>query len=65
MIILLKLSSHESMDQDKTYRIFHKQIYSKYDMKQCNNDLQLYMLSLIKSKNGYNMDDVYNVIHWY
>ena len=25
-------------------------IYSEYDMKHCNNDLQLYMLSLIKSK---------------
>ena len=23
------------------------------------------MLSLIKKVNGYNMDDVYNVIHWY
>ena len=35
MRTILKLSSCEYMDQEKTYRRFHKQIYSEYDMKQC------------------------------
>ena len=51
---VLKLSSQESMDQDKTYRPrqnlqkIPQTIYSEYDMKQCNNELHMYMLPLIK-----------------
>ena len=38
----------------------------RIEMKQCKKmGRSCIMLSLIKKVNGYNLDNVYNVIHWY
>ena len=50
--ILLKLSSLESMNQDKTYKIFHKQFTQKMIWNNANNELQVYIAFINKNVNG-------------
>ena len=43
----------------------HKQFTQNWNETVQKMGCSCIMLSLIKKVNGYNLDDVYNVIHWY